>query len=81
MRMRVNSVSYGAGAHIAMQCAEGDYCISEFAYLPKHEEKPVISAKGFMKLLMGLAAIAVAVSLTRLKMPWKQNSNMMNMVV
>lgn len=73
MRMRVSSVSYGTGA-IHVPKVSSDITLSEFAYRPVQEKaKPFISANGFKKLLLGIAAIAVAVTLSRVKMPFKKH--------
>lgn len=70
--MRVSSVTLGGGAiHVPKAAAEP--ALNEFAFLPKqNHNKSIFSKNGLMKLLVGLGAIAVAITLSRVKMPFKK---------
>ena len=69
--MRVSSVSFGTGA-IHVPKSSSDICLSEFAFLPKqNQNKASITASELKKLVVGMAVVAVVVTLSRLKMPFK----------
>lgn len=72
--MRVSSVKLGAGVQHASEVV-AEPVLSEFVFLPKQNcNKSCISANGLKKLLAGLGAIAVAITLSRVKIPLKKEA-------
>ena len=79
--MRVSSV-LGLNGAIHAPKTNSEHVLSEFAYLPKRNHKhEFITPNNFKKLLVGLGAIAVAVTLSRIKAPIsKQPLDLLNIL-
>lgn len=73
--MRVSSVLGIKGAQNIVPQNSSEVVLSEFAYLPKkHPHSSFVTPTNFKKLLVGLAAIAVAITLSRVKAPLSKPS-------
>ena len=69
MCMRVSSV-LGLNGAVHTPKPSGEHVLSEFAYLPKQtHQHAIFTPNNFKKLLVGLGAIAVAITLSRIKAP------------
>lgn len=69
MHMRVSSV-LGLNGAIHAPKPGNEHVLSEFAYLPRQNHThEIVTPNNFKKLLVGLGAIAVAITLSRIKAP------------